>query len=86
MATTKVKHGKHLKSIWKTAASGFSNPPEKGARASRLFSNTKNADKRNLGTAASRATLAVNEKRREISRVSCLPARTGNFSDRKTVH
>jgi hypothetical protein len=32
MATTKAKHGRHPKSIWKTAASWFSNPPEDPGR------------------------------------------------------
>jgi hypothetical protein len=32
MVSTKAKHGRHPKSIWKTAASWFSNPPEDPAR------------------------------------------------------
>jgi hypothetical protein len=40
----------------------------------------------NLGKAAWRATLALNENYREISRVSRLPARTGDFSYRNTAH
>ena len=39
--STKLQHGKPQKSIWMTVASWFSNPPEKGARASRLFSDPK---------------------------------------------
>ena len=38
----------------------------------------------NLGTAVRRATIAANENRRESSRVSCLPAWTGDFSYRNT--
>jgi serine kinase of HPr protein (carbohydrate metabolism regulator) len=46
--STKAKHGRHLKSIWTTAASWFSNTPKKGARASRLFSKSeKTAAKKN---------------------------------------
>jgi hypothetical protein len=40
--STKVPHGNPRKSNSTTAAPWFSNPPEKGARASRLFSNPKN--------------------------------------------
>ncbi len=40
----------------------------------------------NLGKAAWRATLAMNENRREISRFIRLPARTGDFSYRNTAH
>ncbi len=39
----------------------------------------KTAAKRNLGTVVRRATLAANENRREISRVSRLPACCGAF-------
>jgi hypothetical protein len=39
--STKLRRGKPLKSIWTTAASWFSNTPEKGAQASRLFSKSK---------------------------------------------
>jgi hypothetical protein len=52
------------------AKSWFSNQPEKGARASRLFSNPKTAAKRNLGIALRKATLATNENCREFLRVS----------------
>jgi hypothetical protein len=45
----------------------------------------KTVAKINLGTVVRRATLAANENRREISRVSRLPARTGDFSYRNTV-
>jgi hypothetical protein len=39
----------------------------------------KTAAKTNLGTAVRRATVAANENRREISRVSRLPANSGGF-------
>jgi hypothetical protein len=35
MATTKAKHGRHLKSIWTTAASWFSNIPDPARRVQR---------------------------------------------------
>jgi hypothetical protein len=41
--------------------------------------------KENLGTAVRRATLAADENRCEFSRVSRLPARTGDFSYRNTA-
>ena len=46
----------------------------------------KTAAKRNFDKAVWRATLTANENRREISRVSRLPARTGDFSYRNTAH
>ena len=41
---------------------------------------------KNLGKAVREATLALNENRREFSRVNGLPARTGDFSYRNTAH
>jgi len=45
--STKLRRGKPLKSIWTTGASWFSNPPEKGARASCLFSKSKKPPPKN---------------------------------------
>jgi hypothetical protein len=70
----------------RTAASRFSNPPEKGARASRLFSHPKNRRQKNLGKTVWKVTLAPNETHREFSRLRRLPAWTGDFCDRSTAH
>lgn len=60
--STRRRHGKHPKSIWKTAAFWFSNTPEKGARAFRLFfKSEKPQPNRILGKAARRATLGCSE-------------------------
>ena len=59
--STKAKCGKHTKSISTTAASWFSNTPEKGAWASRLCSKSEKVAAKNLGTAARRDTLRANE-------------------------
>jgi hypothetical protein len=70
----------HLKSIWTTAASWFSNSPKKGALASRpFFQILKTAAKRNLGKAVGRGTLAANENRRELSQFRQKPASSGAF-------
>ncbi len=72
---------KHPKSIWTTAASWFSNTPD--MQAAHL---PKNRRQKKSGTAVRRASLIANENRSEISRVSRLPARTGDFSYLNTAH
>jgi hypothetical protein len=73
-ASTKAKHGRHLKSIWTTAASWFSNTPDK--QAARL---PKTVAKRNLGKAVWRATLTANENCRESFRYRQISASSGAF-------
>jgi hypothetical protein len=59
-ASTKVRRCKPLKSIWTTAASWFSNTPDR-QEAHLQLPTKKTAAKRNLGKAVLKATLAANE-------------------------